>query len=289
MVFTLLYFILALLLLIVVHEFGHFIVARLCGVKVLRFSFGFGKVLARFYDRRGTEFSFSLVPLGGYVKMLDETEGEVPENERHLAFNNKSVWVRILIVLAGPLFNFIFAFVMLWLVLIIGIKSLAPMIDEVQPGSIAARAGLTSKQEILSLNNKKIDSWRDFQYALMPLFGTQDPIALRVKSLKNGQQTNVTLVLADWQLDKKKPDILASLGISPFVPSIPPIIGEVVDKSPAQQAGLQVDDVVTAVDKQPVIDWLDLVDFVKLHPNKSISLMIKRQKDRFPLFAVAID
>ena len=117
---TLFYFILALLLLIVVHEYGHFFVARCCGVKVLRFSFGFGKVLASWRDKHGTEYALSLIPLGGYVKMLDEAEGQVPEDERHLAFNNKSVWARIAIALAGPLFNFIFAFVALWLVLVIG-------------------------------------------------------------------------------------------------------------------------------------------------------------------------
>jgi len=277
MLFTLLYFILALLILIIVHEFGHFIVARACGVKVLRFSFGFGKVLARWHDKRGTEYAWSVFPLGGYVKMLDESEDVVPANERHLAFNNKSVWVRIAIVLAGPLFNFMFAFAALWLVLVIGIKSLAPMIDVVKPGSIAAQAGLQSKQEILALNGSKIDSWRDFQYALMPLLGTDGSVQLTVKSLNDGQQSTVSLSLAHWQVDAKKPDMLASLGISPFVPSIPPIVGEVVDKSPAQAAGLQAGDVITAVDGQPVTDWLLLVDFVRSHPNKPVTLNFKRQ------------
>ena len=158
MLLTLLYFIFALLLLIIIHESGHFLVARCCGVKVLRFSFGFGKVLASWKDKRGTEYALSLVPLGGYIKMLDESEGEVAESERHQAFNNKSIWARIAIVLAGPLFNLLFAFVALWLVLVIGIKSLAPMIEEVQPGSIAAQAGLTAKQEILTLDGNKIAS-----------------------------------------------------------------------------------------------------------------------------------
>ena len=126
---------LALLLLIVIHEYGHFLVARWCGVKVLRFSFGFGKVLASWHDKRGTEYAWSLFPLGGYVKMLDEAEGEVPANERHLAFNNKSIWARMAIIVAGPLFNFIFAFIALWLVLVIGIKSLAPMVNDVKFGA----------------------------------------------------------------------------------------------------------------------------------------------------------
>ncbi|WP_347251648.1 RIP metalloprotease RseP [Legionella sp.] len=277
MVTTLLYFFLALLLLITVHEYGHFLVARLCGVKVLRFSFGFGKVLARWRDKQGTEYAWSLFPLGGYVKMLDEAEGEVPAHERHLAFNNKSVWARIAIIVAGPLFNFIFAFVALWLVLVIGIQSLAPMIDGVKPGSIAASAGLEPKQEIVALDDKKISSWRDFQFALMPLLGSDATISLTVKSLTNGQMKNVSLPLTHWELDTKKPDPLNSLGIKPFIPKIPPVIGEVVEGSPAKKAGLQQGDVITKMNGNPMDDWLDLVEYVKLHPGEELSLIIKRQ------------
>jgi len=277
MVTTLLYFFLALLLLITVHEYGHFLVARLCGVKVLRFSFGFGKVLARWRDKQGTEYAWSLFPLGGYVKMLDEAEGEVPAHERHLAFNTKSVWSRIAIIVAGPLFNFIFAFVALWLVLVIGIQSLAPMIDGVKPGSIAATAGLTPKQEILALDGKKITSWRDFQFALMPLLGSDTTVPLTVKSLENGQMKTVFLPLAHWELDTKKPDPLNSLGINPFIPRIPPVIGEVVDDSPAKAAGLQRGDVIAKINGKPMDDWLELVEYVKRHPGEQLSLVIKRQ------------
>lgn len=277
MLLTLFYFVLALLLLIIVHEYGHFLVARCCGVKVLRFSFGFGKVLASWRDKRGTEYAWSLFPLGGYVKMLDEAEGEVPKHERHLAFNNKSIWVRVAVVLAGPLFNFIFAFGALWLVLVIGIKSLAPMIDDVNTGSIAARAGLTAKQEILSMNGIKIASWRDFQYALLPLIGTDESVTLVVKSLKNGHQKTVSLSLINWQLDAKNPDVLASLGITPFIPTIPPIVGEVVSESPAESAGLQVGDVITSLNGKAISDWLDLVDYVKRHPGERIVLGITQQ------------
>lgn len=277
---TFLYFILALLLLVIVHEYGHFFVARCCGVKVLRFSFGFGKVLARWHDKRGTEYAWSLFPLGGYVKMLDESEGDVPAQERHLAFNNKSIGARIAIVLAGPLFNLLFAFVALWLVLIIGIKSLAPIIGEVKPGSIAARAGLTAKQEIVSLNGKKITSWRDFQYAFMPLMGTTDPVAITVKSSNGNQKKYLWLSLSSWRLDEKKPDLLDSFGIVPFVPTIPPIIAEVIPKSPAQLAGLQIDDVITSVNGRAISDWLVLVDFVKQHPDQRIALTLDRHGTR---------
>lgn len=276
MLFTSLYFILALLLLVTIHEYGHFFVARCCGVKVLRFSFGFGKVLARWHDKRGTEYAWSLFPLGGYVKMLDESEGEVPAHERHLAFNNKSIGARIAIVLAGPLFNFLFAFVAFWLVLVIGIKSLAPIIGEVKPGSIAAQAGLTAKQEILFLNGKKIASWRDFQYAFMPLMGTTEPVDITVKSVSGGPQKRLRLSLASWRLDEKKPDLLDSFGIVPFVPTIPPIVAEVIPESAAQVAGLQIDDVITAVNGRAISDWFVLVDFVKQHPDQTITITVDR-------------
>ncbi len=283
MLSTLLYFILALLLLVVVHEYGHFQVARWCGVKVLRFSFGFGKVIARWHDKKGTEYAWSLFPLGGYVKMLDESEEEVPENERHLAFNNQSIWAKVAIVLAGPLFNFIFAFVALWLVLVIGMNSLAPMIESVEPNSIAAKAGLSANQEIISLNDNKVNSWRDFQYLMMPLIGSKETVTLTVKSLSDGHQSQLSLPLMNWKLDSKKPDPLKSLGIEPFIPTIPPIVGEVVPDSPAAKSGLQVNDTILTVDGKRFDDWMFLVDFIKEHPDSDLHLSIKRNGIEQPL------
>ncbi|KTC82790.1 RIP metalloprotease RseP [Legionella cincinnatiensis] len=278
MLSTLLYFFLALILLVTIHEYGHFQVARWCGVKVLRFSFGFGPILARWQGKKGTEYAWSLFPLGGYVKMLDESEGEVAENERHLAFNNQPLWKRAAIVFAGPLFNFLFAFVALWLVLVIGMPSLAPIVEAVKPNSIAAHGGLEAKEEIIALNGSKINSWRDFQYAIMPLVGSEETIQLTVKSLVDGRQHQVFLPLAHWQLDSKRPDPLQSLGIEPFIPSIPPVVGEVVPDSPAAKSGLQNGDIILSVDGKSFKDWLFLVDFVQKHPDKSLTLTIKRNK-----------
>ncbi len=278
MLLTLFYFLLALLLLVIIHEYGHFQVARWCGVKVLRFSFGFGKVLFRWYDKKGTEYAWSLFPLGGYVKMLDESEEVVPETEKHLAFNNKPILARMAIVLAGPLFNFIFAFFALWLVLIIGVHSLAPIINSVKPNSIAAQAGFAPKQEIIEFNHQPINSWRDFQYAMMPLVGSDESIDLKVKSLNDGQIKHLSLPLAHWKLDDKRPDPLDSLGIEPFIPKIPSIVGEVIIDSPAATAGLQVNDKIVSLNHKALDDWMYLVDFVREHPNQKITVGIKRDK-----------
>lgn len=283
MALTLFYFILALFLLVSVHEFGHFIVARWCGVKVLRFSFGFGKVLARWHDRRGTEFAWSLFPFGGYVKMLDEEEAPVASEDKHLAFNNQSVWKKIAIVFAGPLFNFLFAFVALWLVLVVGIQSLAPMIDAVAPGSIAAKANLKAQQEIIAFNHQPISSWRDFQYALMPLMGTTESVPVTVKSMVTGEQSVLTLPLAEWRYDGKTSDVLATLGIKPFVPTIPPVVGAVVADTSAAAAGFKVGDEIKSVDGQVVADWLALLDVIQKNPGKLMSIVVKREGNDIPL------
>lgn len=277
MLSTLFYFFLTMMILVFVHELGHFLVARLCGVKVLRFSFGFGKILASWQDKRGTVFAWSLIPLGGYVKMLDETEELVSEKERHLTFNQKSIAARAAIVLAGPLFNFIFAFVSLWLVAVIGIKSIAPIIQSVTPGSIAAQAGMTARQEIISLDDQRVMSWHDFQYELMQNLGTDKIMKLRVKELDKGEEKTLSLPLKHWQLDAKNPDVLTSLGMIPFIPIVPPVIGEVIKNSPADLAGLKVDDEIIQLNANPLKDWLVLVNFVKKTPNHPLTLMIKRQ------------
>ena len=276
MLLTLFYFFLALFLLVTIHEYGHFLVARLCGVKVLRFSFGFGKALFRWHDKRGTEYVFSILPLGGYIKMLDEGEGPVLADERHLAFNNKSVYARIAIVLAGPLFNFIFAFVAFWLVFVIGVLSLAPIIDDVIPNSIAEHAGLSAKQEIVAFNQQAITSWHDFQYELIPQLGSQETIHIRVKSILNNQQKTISLPLKNWQPDLQD-DPLTSLGIIPFIPTIPPVVGEVMNDSVAKQAGFLTHDVIIAVNGKPINDWLNLVLLVKKSPNAKLLIKIKRK------------
>lgn len=285
MIATILYFLLALLLLITVHEFGHFIVARCCGVRVLRFSFGFGPVLTSFRDKLGTEYALSLFPLGGYVKMLDETEEAVAPELRHLAFNNQSLIKRATIVLAGPLFNMLFAFVLLWLVLVIGIQSLAPIVDEVVPTSIAAIAGVLPNEEVIALNDSRVNSWRDFQLAMMPLVGGNDDARLRVRMRKSGETHDLILQLNHWHLDSKRPDLLKSLGIIPFVPKVATRIATVVPDSPAARSGFEVGDKILQLDGQPVDDWMLIVDYVALHSGQTVAVEILRKDKKLTLHA----
>ncbi|MBA2650586.1 MAG: RIP metalloprotease RseP [Legionella sp.] len=276
MLLTMVYFLLALLLLVIVHEYGHFQVARWCGVKVLRFSFGFGKVLAQIQDKKGTQYVWSLVPLGGYVKMLGESASPVAEDEKHMAFNNKSIWVRTAIVLAGPLFNFLFALVALWLVLVIGMYSLAPIVKSVHPNSIAAKAGMLPNQKVIGLNDRVISSWKGFQYAMMPFIGSDAHIRLTLESLEDGKHRQVILPLKDWKLSDKDPNPLKELGIVPFVPVLPPLIGGVVKDSPAAHSSLQANDKIVTVDGQPVSDWLFFVNYIKTHPDALVHIAFTR-------------
>ena len=189
MIFTLCYFILALFILITVHEFGHFIIARLCGVKVLCFSFGFGKTLASWQSKRGTNYIWSALPIGGYVKMLDTREGEVAAQERHLAFNNKSTIKRIAIIIAGPLFNFIFAFAALYLALIIGVKSFLPIIESVRANSPAHLAGLRAGDVVKIINNTPIKNW----YHLASFINHPPTKLLRLVVIRNGEKMTMHL------------------------------------------------------------------------------------------------
>lgn len=276
MALTLFYFGAALFILVVFHEYGHFVVARLFKVKVLRFSVGFGKILTSWCSRSGTEYALSLIPLGGYIKMLDENEGVVAPEERHLAFNCKPLWVRSCIVFAGPLFNFIFAFFALWLILVIGVYSLAPIIQEVSPNTMAAEAGLVANEEIIAVNHKPIQSWRDFQYALMPFIGGEQALLLDLKSLATNRERQVTFPLTKLTLEGKKPDLLKDLGITPFIPRLPPIVHQIINDSPAQAAGFKTGDRILSINGKICADWMDLVTFVQKNPGEHIQLRIQR-------------
>lgn len=213
--------IITILLVVGVHEFGHFILARMTGVKVLRFSIGFGKALCRWHDKKGTEYVIAAVPLGGYVKLLDETEEDVPSAEKHLAFNNQPFYKKFLIIAAGPAFNVIFAFLLYWSLFMIGFISLVPMIGKITPHSIAAQAGMQPQQEIVRIDDRHTASWMSVVIGLLERTGDKGPLTIETKNPKTQALHPYSLDLSHWHMDDLKPDPLDSLGIVPFAPDKP--------------------------------------------------------------------
>nr|WP_299243936.1 sigma E protease regulator RseP [uncultured Halomonas sp.] len=263
-------------LLITFHEFGHFWVARRCGVKVLRFSVGFGKPLWSRFDRHGTEFAVAAIPLGGYVKMLDEREAPVAPEEQHLAFNRKNVWARIAIVVAGPLANFILAVVAYWLLFVVGTTTIAPVIGEVAPDSPAGRAGLSSGQEIVAIQDDPIRSWEDVNLELISRIGFNGTLEVTTREAGNGAARSHRVQVTDWLARQDPPQPLESLGIAPWRPDIPPVLGQILEGEAAAQAGLEPGDRIVALNDEDVTSWMDFVETVRARPGEALSLRIER-------------
>ncbi|WP_136247335.1 sigma E protease regulator RseP [Halomonas borealis] len=263
-------------LLITFHEFGHFWVARRCGVKVLRFSVGFGKPLWSRVDRHGTEFAVAAIPLGGYVKMLDERETPVPDAERHLAFNHKGVWQRIAIVAAGPLANFLLALVAYWCLFVVGTSTVVPVVGDVTPDSPAARGGLVEGQEITAVQGEAVRSWEDINLELVAAIGASGELTVKARDEGASQAREHSLPVQDWLVRQDPPRPLATLGVTPWRPRLPAVLGQVVSGEPAAEAGLAVGDEIRAIEGEPVADWADFVRRVRGHPGEALSLDVAR-------------
>ncbi|PXX89139.1 RIP metalloprotease RseP [Marinobacter vulgaris] len=271
---TILALILTLGILVTLHEFGHFWVARRCGVKVLRFSVGFGKPLYSWYDRQGTEFAVAAIPLGGYVKMLDEREGPVPEDQKHLAFNSKPPSKRIAIAAAGPAANFLFAIFAYWLLSVVGFTTVAPIVGEVSEGSVADRVGLASGMEIHEVDGRRVTSWRDVNMRLLERTGEVGEITIDVS--RDGSRGTLAGSLEGWRINDENPNPLSEFGVTPWRPDVPPVLGEIVAGGRAEAAGLESGDRVVAVDGEPVSDWFELVSFIRDAPGKPLELTVER-------------
>jgi regulator of sigma E protease len=276
-IWNLLSFILVIGIIVVVHEYGHFWVARRCGVKVLRFSIGFGKPLFKWYDKLGTEYVVAAIPLGGYVKMLDERVESVAEQDKPHAFNNKSVYQRIAIVAAGPLANFIFAIVVSAIMFMVGVRTILPVIGDVVPDSLADNARLQAGQQIIAINDQNVFGWRESLLTLMENIGDQD-IKIDVKDPNLGfQQSN--LDLSNWRLqDNVNP--IVDIGIIPFRPTETLQLANVQANSPALYAGLQINDIIHLVDGEPLNSWQQFVAIVEAAPNKPLLLTISRGESK---------
>ena len=271
-------FIVALGILVTVHEYGHFWVARKAGVKVLRFSIGFGKPLLKWYDKHKTEYVIAAIPLGGYVKMLDERVDEVPEQERHLAFNNKPVLSRIAVVAAGPIANFLFAIVVLALMYMVGVQSAKPVVGEVQNNSIAAEAGFNRGDHIIALDDEMVHSWQDVTFELMAHLGESSLVA-KVQE-QNGSVAVRTLRLNEWRLDKQDEAPLTSIGITPYRPPLTLQLGYIEEGAAADRAGLLQGDTLIAINDEPLTSWQQFVARVQKSANQSFALTIDRNNQQ---------
>jgi len=270
-------------LLITFHEFGHFWVARRCGVKVLRFSVGFGKPLWSRRDRHGTEFAVAAIPLGGYVKMLDEREAPVPPEQRHQAFNTQSVWARIAIVSAGPLANFLLAIVAYWALFVAGTTAVAPVIGSVVPDSPAARAGLAGGEEIVAVRGDAVRSWDEINLKLVSAIGASGELGLHARDSVASEPREYRLPVDNYLVRQDPPRPLATLGITPWQPEMPPVLDQVVEGEAADRAGLEPGDEVLAVNGEPLTDWMDFVDRVRASPGEALSLEVARGGERLML------
>lgn len=275
---TLFYFSVAIAVLVAFHEFGHFWVARKAGVKVICFSIGFGKKLWAWQKSpETTEFVVSAIPLGGYVKMVDEREGEVKPEDLPYAFNRQSLLARTAIVAAGPIFNLLLAVILFWLVFVIGEVGLKPIVGGVEAGTLAAEAGFVERDEIVSVNRKVTPTW---MAALDELFSLavngERAIDIVVKTSDDSLQPRL-IVLGEQ--DVQTPEILHKrLGLKPWMPVIKPVIGKLLEQGVAKQAGLQSGDLIISADGVAIKDWQQWVDYVQARPDVEIKLLIERNE-----------
>ena len=272
-------FIISVGLLITFHEFGHFSVARFFDIKVLRFSIGFGRpIYTRHFGRDRTEFTICLLPIGGYVKMLDDREGTVVQQEKAREFNGKPLWQRFLIVLAGPFFNFIFAIIAYSLIYTIGINALKPIIGHVETTSIASSSGFAEGQEILSINGLSTPTWPTVIDSLVNHVVSGDVVDIQVVN-NSGEKQVLSLNLSSISIDEMADGkLLNKLGLNIVKLKLPPIIGKIEKNGPAQSSGLLQNDRIIAVNSNLVDSWQEWVEIIQENPDKSLNVELLRDE-----------
>ena len=278
-------FLVTVAVLVVFHEFGHYLVARLMGVKILRFSVGFGKpLLAR---RRGpdqTEWVLSAIPLGGYVKMLDSREGPVPPADAHRAFDAQGVAARIHIVLAGPAANFLLALALYWVLFVTGLPGMKPIVGDPPPNSPAAVAGLASGDTLVSVADEPVATWNDARWMLLKQAVKRETTALEVETERGAHATR-RLDMSGLTKDDLDKDFFAKLGLAPLQPRVAAYLGKVHPGKAGERAGLAAGDLVVSVDAKPIATWAEFTAQVAASPGKELAIEVERAGRRFPLHA----
>lgn len=269
-------FALALGILIVVHEFGHYGAARLCGVKVLRFSVGFGKpLLCRKWGRDETEWVLAAFPLGGYVKMLDEREAPVAEVDRSRSFNRQTVARRSLIVAAGPLANLALAVLLYWIVYLQGTEELRPVLGPPVLQSLAANAGVEAEETVTAVSGRPVATWQELRWQLLQRAADGETAVLEVVNPK-GEMAFRSLYLGGLGEKTFEGDLAKEIGLTVFRPTLKPIVGSVAAGSPAAAAGIRTGDLVLAVDGHPIATWAELAQAIRQSPGRAMSFAIER-------------
>lgn len=269
-------FVVALGVLIVVHEFGHYVVARRVGVKVLRFSVGFGKpLLSRRFGADGTEWVLAAFPLGGYVKMLDEREAPVPQEELHRAFNRLPVGRRALVVVAGPIANLLLAILLYWVLFVGGVTEMRPILAAPPAGTLAAQAGIEEGDEVRSVSGVRVTTLQDFRWQLMKRLADREPVRLEVMN-QRGEIDFRVLPTDAVDVSSLDEDFVRRLGVQAYQPNLQPIIGMVAAGSVAEVSGLLAGDLVKSIDGLPISSWTQLASAIRQSPDKPIVLGVVR-------------
>jgi regulator of sigma E protease len=277
--YNIFFFIVAIGVLVTFHEFGHYWVARKAGVKVLRFSVGFGKPLFTWRrtaaDGDKIEYVVAAIPLGGYVKMLDEREGEVADSDKNRAFNNQSIFKRFAIVLAGPTFNFILAIFLYWIVFMLGATVDRPFVGETEPNSIAASAGFELQDEVLMVDKAPIKSWNEFRLEILNQGLDGGTLDIKVRDADGVEHTRA-LALGDMKLLEDEGDIFKNIGFSQWWPQLKAEIGGVIEQGAAERAGLKKGDIILQADGVVIDKWISLVEAIRKKPKAAIQFTVLR-------------
>lgn len=262
--------------LVAIHEYGHFIVARFCGVKVVRFSIGFGPAILRWQGKE-TEYVIAAIPLGGYVKMIDDRkEPPITPEELPYTFMSKSVWQRIAVVLAGPAANILFAIFAYWLMFMIGIRGVIPVVGEVAPSSVAAEIGIKSGEEFVQIDNNKTGTWQEVVLAMVDRLGEDGTMQIQTITQGNDKPNVYNINLKKWKSSDQIEDVLASMGITPRQPVLPAIVGEVISGEPSELAGFRSGDEFIAVNGEKMTSWQAVVERIMVNAEKPLTFTIKR-------------
>ncbi|AZL85515.1 MULTISPECIES: sigma E protease regulator RseP [Aliivibrio] len=269
-------FIIALGILVAVHEYGHFWVARRCGVIVEKFSIGFGKSIWSRKGKDGTEYSISMIPLGGYVKMLDERVDDVPEELKKHAFNNRPLWQRSAIVAAGPIANFIFAVFACWLAFMIGVTALKPVVGSVENNSIFSQAGIESGVELKAISGIKTSDWESVNMAIVSHIGDESMTVTYSDSDNIGVDVTKRLDLSSWKFDPEKDSPMLTLGFRPYRPEVTLTIANVSDNSAASRSGMLIGDILSSVNGKELSKWQQMVDEIQGNPSAPMSIVVIR-------------